>query len=352
MNPQELTNEQRRQLIDAGQLFKAWHDADRQFRQSYRGTMRWQRSKGREYLYRYTYEGPSRTGQSLGLRSAETEKLKADYMEARARLRQRVSRSAARLKAMAPVNRALRLNRLPKTETAILRALDRAGLLGNQLFVVGTNALYAYEMKAGVLLTSDLLATGDMDLLWDVRRLSLVAADAKDQGVIGVLRSVDDSFKPVAKRSFRAENDDGYLVDLIRPEVVDQRRPGPEKIGTADDDLYGVGIEGLKWLVNVPRMDETVIGSDGIPLTMPCIDPRAFALHKLWLSRRADRNARQRPRDEAHAVAVAAICMSHLNLKLDAKELSALPAELRGLADELKKMADEWATQAQTTNDP
>ncbi|MGB9163934.1 MAG: hypothetical protein WCC41_05720 [Rhodomicrobium sp.] len=48
-----------------------------------------------------------------------------------------------RLKAKARVNRALRLNRVPATETRILNALDREGLPGKQIFVVGTNALFA-----------------------------------------------------------------------------------------------------------------------------------------------------------------------------------------------------------------
>ena len=63
------------------------------------------------------------------------------------------------------INRALRLNRVPSIETRILSALDREGLLGKQIFVVGTNALFAYELMAGVLISGDLLATKDIDLL-------------------------------------------------------------------------------------------------------------------------------------------------------------------------------------------
>ena len=228
--------------------------------------MRWHKSKGIDYLCSFEYRGGRQVQKYHGTRSPATEKLKDDHMAARARLRQRVKKSAARLKAMAPINRALRLNRLPSTETRIIRALDRARMLGQQRFIVGTNALFAYEMKAGVLLASDLLATRDIDLLWDIRRLSLVSDGEQDQGLIGVLRSVDDTFRPIAARCFRAENDAGYLVDLIRPAAKDQRRPGPEKIGDADDDLFGVEIEGLAWLVNAPKVEETVIGSDGIPL--------------------------------------------------------------------------------------
>jgi hypothetical protein len=61
---------------------------------------------------------------------------------------------------MARVNKALRINRAPKIAARILLEMDDAGLLGTALHVVGTNSLFAYEMRAGVLLSSDMLSTG------------------------------------------------------------------------------------------------------------------------------------------------------------------------------------------------
>lgn len=116
----------------------------------------------------------------------------------------------------------------------------------------------------------------------------------------------------------------------------------PEKIGQNEEELYAVGIEGLQWLVNAPKVEETVIGSDGMPLLISCIDPRAFALHKLWVSRRADRSPAQRPRDAAQAVTVAALVLAYLKLPFESRDLSALPKALRQLAPELKKMARAW----------
>jgi hypothetical protein len=276
------------------QAFDVWRSAQRQFVNSYKGTVRWKKSKGNEYLYRTVYRGTQEISKSLGPRSPRTEKIKEDYANARLRLRQRLTKLKTRLKAMAPINRALRLNRVPSIEARILSALDRKGLLGKQIFVVGTNALFAYELMAGVFISGDLLATKDIDLLWDHRpRLSLVVTDVENQGK--------------AKKS-----------------------------------SYAVGIEGLQWLVNAPKVEETVIGSDGMPILMSCIDPRAFALHKLWLSRRADRAPAQRPRDSAQAVAVAALVLTYLQLPFDSRELTALPKELRELSPELKKMAKAW----------
>jgi hypothetical protein len=344
----ELTNEQRRQLIDVKQAFEVWRAAHTQFKNSYSGTLRWKKSKGHDYLYRTTYRGAGEIARSLGPRSPKTEKIKEDYVTARTRLRERMRRAEARLKDKARINRALRINRVPPIESRILRALDREGLLGKQIFVVGTNALYSYEMMAGVLLAGDLLATGDMDLLWDHRaRLSLVVTGVEAKGILGILRQVDRSFEPSGARSFRAANDAGYLVDLIRPHEKDVLREGPQKIGQSEEELYAVGIDGIEWLVNAPKVAETAIGSDGMPVFMSCIDPRAFALHKLWLSRRKDRNPMQRPRDAAQAVAVAGLVLAYLNLPFESRELSALPKSLREVASELKQMA-----KAQLVNRP
>jgi hypothetical protein len=49
----------------------------------------------------------------------------------------------------AAVNRALGLGRVPLMNARIIRALDKSGLLGAGIRVVGTNAIYAYEAIAG-----------------------------------------------------------------------------------------------------------------------------------------------------------------------------------------------------------
>jgi len=119
----ELTNEQRRQLIDVKQAFQVWRAAHRQFANSYKGTVRWKKSKGQDYLYRTVYRGDHEIAKSLGPRSPRTEKLKEDYASARLRLRQRLSKLQTRIRAKAPVNRALRLNRVPDR---LIRILEQA----------------------------------------------------------------------------------------------------------------------------------------------------------------------------------------------------------------------------------
>ncbi|WP_072394258.1 nucleotidyltransferase domain-containing protein [Hyphomicrobium sp. CS1GBMeth3] len=332
MRYSELNDEQRRQFVDARQLFGPWRDADREFRHSYQGSMHWVKTGERQYLKRRY----GTSWESLGARSPETEATKASYTEQRSRLRQRITRLAKRLDAMKKINRAHGLGRVPDTAAKVLRKLDEVGLLGKQLFVVGTHSLYAYEARAGVLFDGGLTATTDIDLLWDSRRkLSLaVAPELRSEGLIGLLRRVDRSFE-AQPGHYRAVNEDGYYVDLIRPLEKDEARAAVSKISDADHDMTASAIIGLQWLINAPKFDEIVIGSDGLPLWISCIDPRVYALHKLWMSKESSREPIKRKRDMGQAKSVAEVARDYLGMKFNAKDLSALPIELVRCAKEL-----------------
>jgi hypothetical protein len=80
----------------------------------------------------------------------------------------------------------------------------------------------------------------------------------------------------------------------------------------------------MEWLINTPKFEQIVVGADGMPLWMSCIDPRAFALDKYWVSRRDDRE----PLKRRQARAVASVSVQYLQLEFTAKDLSALPADL------------------------
>jgi hypothetical protein len=298
VNLPELELDQRRQLIDVQQRFEAWRAADRAFRASNKGSMAWKRIKGREYLYRIVNR---HTQKYIGPRSPETELLKNDYIASRTSNRARITKMRKGIEKAAPINRAMGLGRLPRAAATILRALDRAGLLGDGLFIVGTHALYAYEVKSGIIFEPELLATRDLDLLADVRsRLVLAIDDKEREGILPILKSVDESFA-VQGELFRAVNADGYFVDVIRQ----MRR---NEVSANEYDLDGI----------VPV---------GMPVWMSCIDPRAFALHKYWVSKQPSREAIKKHRDALQAAAVALV-VERLGLKFNQKELSALPKEL------------------------
>lgn len=332
MRYNELNDEQRRQLIDVRQAFEPWREAAREFRHSYQGSMHWVKTGERQYLKRRY----GKSWESLGVRSPQTEATKASYTEQRSRLRQRITRLGKRLDAMKKINRAHGLGRMPDTAAKVLRKLDEVGLLGKQLFVVGTHSLYAYEARAGVFFDGGLTATTDIDLLWDSRRkLSLaVAPEVRTEGLIGLLRHVDKSFE-AQPGHYRAVNEDGYFVDLIRPLEKDEVRAAASKMTDADHDMAASAIIGLQWLINAPKFDEVVIGSDGLPLWISCIDPRVYALHKLWMSKQQSREPIKRKRDMGQAKSVAEVAREFLGMKFNAKDLSALPIELVRCAKEL-----------------
>lgn len=326
----ELSLDQRRQLIDVQQKFEAWREASGIFRATCRGSMAWKRVSGHEYLYRII---DRRIQKSIGVRSPETEKLKSEYMASRTANRARIAKLRKSIDAAAAINRAMGLARVPLVAARVLRALDDDGLMGDGLFIVGTHALYAYEARSGIIFEPELMATQDLDILADVRsRLVLAIDDKKRAGILATLQKADKTFA-VQNNQFRAVNADGYFVDLIRPMLKNEASIDEYDLG----GIVPAAIDGLKWLVSAPRFSATAVAEDGLPVWMSCIDPRAFALHKLWVSKQLMRDPLKKPRDAAQAIAVANVA-GLLSLKFDAKELSALPAAL--LAD--------WKTLAST----
>jgi hypothetical protein len=325
-----LTLEQRRQLVETQQVYESWRLTKAQSERRFVGSMRWARRGGREYLLRKI----GKTETSLGLRSKDTETAYDAFLRGRTENIDRLAGLSGRIDRHAPVNVAMGLGRMPTIAGRILRACDEHGLLGRQLIVVGTNAMFAYEVQAGVQIEPGLLATGDIDLLYDARRhISLAATGLVAQGFIGLLKKVDASFAPARPRGFRAANRDGYLVDLIRPEAKDVfRDTRSTALSDLPDDLEGAAIFGLEWLVNSPRLEAVGIDERGYPARLVALDPRAFALHKAWVARREDREPVKAVRDLEQARAAASIATRYLKKSFDSPELSALPAVLRDMA--------------------
>lgn len=329
----EITGEQRRQLIDTRQVFEAYEMAREDFRAHYLGSMRWVDRNGADYLLRKH----GKSEKSLGPRSTGTETAYRSFMSGRDACQDRLNRLSARMTHLAGVNMAMGIGRVPLLTARILRQLAEARLLGTHLFVVGTNALFAYEAATGAFVESGMLATGDVDLMMDARRHLGIAFDTvRKEGVIGLLRKVDKSFAARGGVDYRAVNRDGFFVDLIRPEDARIFRHRPrERIGDSDLDLYASPIDGLQWLINAPKFSAIAIDEKGFPLRIEAIDPRAFSLHKAWMSERKGRDPLKAGRDRAQAETAAYMSAHYLNLSFDGNALSALPSELRAKAQEL-----------------
>jgi hypothetical protein len=323
----ELTAAQSREFIDSTQAFEAWMATEVRSSQ-FAGGMHWKKIGETEYLYR-TSGGRGRA-RSLGPRSTKTDAIYREFQEGKTALATRGKSQLIAVNERARYCKAARINRVPRIVTAVLRELEVAGLLGHGLSVVGTNALYAYEAAAACQFDTSLLATSDMDLLWDARsRLELVQIEpGRALGLMDLLRRADVSFEPLRKDSFRAANKDGYLIDLIKPAPHPPWHAEQTRIG-GQDDLVAAELAELAWLQSSPRVTQIVIGDDGIPATMVVPDPRAFAVHKTWLCQQPHREPVKRDRDRLQAEAVASLVTGRLpNMPFEDEYLKAFPASV------------------------
>lgn len=321
----QLTNDQRKYMIDTSQMYQTYIEAKRHAN-IYRYGMTWKRARDKEYLFRLS--GRTGYGKSLGVRSEATEQILADFKAGKDASNSRLDGIAERLDQIAKINKALQLGRLPVVIAKLLRALDERGLLGDEFIVLGTNCLFAYEAVAGVRIDPSLTASGDVDLMYDARRkISIASSKLDGEGLIGLLRKIDKTFAPLRANSFRAANSQEFMVDLITP-PRDMRISAP--ISFAEGDLVASEVPGLEWLMNSPKFEAVCIAEDGWPAKMVVPDPRAFAVHKKWLSTRIERDPIKKPRDADQSRLVKDIVTEYFpHLPFEDAALLAFPEELR-----------------------
>lgn len=330
----EYNENQRRIFIDSIQLYDAYIDAYHKSR-AYRGGMHWKKVKGHEYLFKTIDRFGN--GKSLGPRSKETEETYRHFHRAKGEIKDRLKNISDRLKEQARFCRAALIQRVPKPVVRILRVLDEQKILGQNVSVVGTNIMYAYEAAAGVFLDRSILATQDIDLMWDTRpKLSLVIEnEIEPRGLISLLKKADRSFERMGRTKYRAVNKNGYMVDLIKAMPKDIRTDTNQRMGDPGD-LEAAEIRNLHWLISSPKFSQVVIGEDGLPVMMIGPDPRAFALHKIWLSNQNDRDPLKKKRDLGQALAVARLLMEYMpQFAFTSADLRMFPAHVRKEVDKI-----------------
>lgn len=302
-----LTDQQRLFYVESSQTYEAWHQAKRQY-DAHKYGMRWLLSKGNEYLVRLI--DAKGNGKSIGRRMPETELIYQNFCAGKEMAESRFRSLSKRMAEQARLNKAAKIDRVHTVVGDILLALDDTDAY-KDFRVVGTHAIFAYEAMAGVQCKQEMLASGDVDLMYDHRKnLAIVAKKLEPiGGLLGILKRVDKSFELMPDLKFRAANKDGFMVDLITP-PRDIRNSQP--IQFADTDLSAVEVPNLQWLANAPLERVIAISGNGVPVPFRVPDPRAFAIHKAWLSQQSDREPVKRVRDMNQAVLVVEIINNYL----------------------------------------
>ncbi len=209
--------------------------------------------------------------------------------------------------------------------------LDRLGpdRSGCKYTVVGSNARYGYEALAGIRFDLSIIATGDLDVLLDTRERLKISIDEGTPRFIEILKKADKSFVVSERQGFRAVNDKGYMVDLITSTRKPDHLPN-EFARTLEEDLDIAEIERLEWLINAPHIETMPIGFDGVPVRLTVPDPRAFAMHKYYVSRKRTREPVKKQRDELQARLMVNIIARYLpGYEFTEKALQNFPAQLR-----------------------
>ena len=301
-----LSDQQRLFLVESDQIYRAWREILWRHR-DYKYGMRWKNVNGKDYLLRLT--SASGNSKSLGPRAPETERIFEQFQHGKELAEERYRQFKIKIESQRKLNRAVRLGRMPTIIGEILLRLDESQVL-SELRVVGTHAIFAYESMAAVELKMELLASGDIDLLFEVRKqMSLLAKKLDGEGLLGLLKKVDKTFEISSAQDFRAINNDGFMVDLIgQDKGMLATKPKPLVQG----DLEIMEVPNLEWLANAPRLDQVVIAANGAAVMMPVPDPRAFAIHKAWLSHQTNREPVKKQRDLNQALMVMDLVREYL----------------------------------------
>lgn len=315
MDFQPFSDEQARVIVNLDQAYQVWIEALRTLNDM-PYNMRIKEISGREYLYEVTdrrgsmrSRGPLDPGKQL-----EFDQYKAEKAE----LKDRLARSKETLKEQASLYRALRLPMLPAEAGKILREADRLRFLGEQAMVVGTNALIAYALEANGFIRDAPDATLDFDMA-----LTGVDADEDRPTLWKVLKEADMTYSVNTERPFQARNAKAYEVEILS---------APSRIGgqIAQDRPRPIPLPEQEWLLNGRQVDRVVGVRDGEAARMVVPDPRWFALQKLWLAEKPERDPQKKSKDRKQGNALLdAVWLTMRHYPIDNAFYEELPDALR-----------------------
>lgn len=275
-----LSDNATRQSIDSTTVFNEFVRVKKKAH-PYAGGMYWKRQGDYEYLVK---TAPDNRQCRVGPRSADTEKIYAEFTGRKHEFESRLKSLRLALTDAERMNKALKAGRVPNMVVSVLQTLEDAGL-GAHFTVVGTHALYAYETAASVRIVQGALATQDVDLLWDARKRVRFMTDLGrlDSSVLRVLQQADATFVRKEGQAETAINAMGFEVDFLRRQSEGDD-PHPFRFSDNEDDLWPVQAVRASVLTNAPRFEHVVISATGRMTLMRTIAPESFIEFKRWMA--------------------------------------------------------------------
>jgi len=244
----------------------------------------------------------------LGRRNPQTEETALHFRSAKQRVKQRLASLKEKLKRDEKLNRLEGIARTPKELVALFRKINELGL-DDKLIVIGTNSLYAYEAKAGIIIEEQHLATRDIDILnREEKGVSFLFTHLMDShDALSFMHSIDKSFYQSSSVPYRFINKDGVWIELITPSK--SSKPSNANFFA---DVTPHAMEGIQWLENSRLFKEVIIGEDGKSAMMTTIHPLEFAIYKYWLGHIKDRDFLKHTRDIEQSRLVTQIILEYM----------------------------------------
>jgi len=324
----EYNDLQIKQKHNSKMIYESYLEALYIYNLQFRYKMLWQKHKdGYQLLAKENLKTGKR--EYLGRRNTETEKIIDSFRNAKLQIKKRLKNLKEKLRRDEKLNKLEGIGRAPKELIALLQKINELNL-DDKLIVIGTNSLYAYEAKTGLMIEEVHLATHDIDIL-----------NRKDKGIsfmftllsekytaLELLQSIDKSFYQSPKVPYRFINNDAIWIELIVPSVDKIQKITQNNFLS---DVIPLAIEGIQWIENSRLFKETIIGLNGKSANITTIHPLEYAIYKNWLGQREDRDFLKHTRDIEQSKLVTKVIieyMPNINIPKEILAMKHIPKEI------------------------
>ena len=308
----EYNASQRKQYINAKQLYEHYIDKKNEYYMNYNLSIYWRKSAQKEYLTKK--HSSSNRVTSLGVKSEETIKIYEDFIHYKETLKVELSLLETKLEKAKKLNKIELLTRTPSALVQIYQKINELKL-DDKMILIGTNALYAYEAYCGMFVEDEQLATEDIDLLAkESKELSVIFREMLPKGKLtSFIKLIDKSFEQDKKLPYRFRNKNGVLLEVISP-------TNSKKVVKKNSfmDILDLEMQGMQWLENSRIFKSMVVGEDGKMAILSTIHPLEYAVYKHWLSSQFDRNIHKKNRDYQQSKLVTKMIKEYMvNIEID-----------------------------------